>query len=149
VPSGAVDDIDARENIVWVYFDEYDEAVGFGAIGPAVFVYPDVDGADVEHLQIVYAGVDFHHRGRGYFKIILSDLLAEAHDRSPAPIVTLFVDSKNRYAREIYERDEFGFMRLPYLDEYDPVSGLTYLAMATLVRDAAETQPRVPRAKAR
>ena len=101
----------------------------------------DEAGQPIDHLQIVYLGVDARFRGKGYAREILIDLLAEAEDRSPAPIVSLFVDSENQKACEIYQKPEFGFVRWPHVDERDPDSGVLYLAMYARIREVEGPAP--------
>jgi ribosomal protein S18 acetylase RimI-like enzyme len=122
---------------VFIYFDEHDEPVGFGALGPMSYRFPTAQSPLMNHLQLVYAGVDLYQRGKGYFNEIIIDLLDEAEARSPATFVTLFVDEKNKTALDIYRKPKFGFKRIEYLDETDPETGVRYLAMYAMLVDEA------------
>jgi ribosomal protein S18 acetylase RimI-like enzyme len=134
-PGGALDDIAKNKTLVWLYRDD-GKVVGFGALAPEQFRFPQDDGPEVEHLQIVYLGVDERCRGRRYARAILSDLLAEANERCDAAIVSLFVHEKNHLAIKIYQN--YGFEFLSHVNEQD-ASGTVYLAMYTRIRE--ETEP--------
>lgn len=135
---GALDDIEKSRNLVWLYLtDDQESIVGFGALGPVEWRWPDADGEEVAHLQIVYAGIDRRFRGSrdadgSYARQIMEHLIDEARDRSEATFVSLFVHEQNTHASDFYQR--LGFEFEDRLNDPDQLTGAMYRAMYRFIR---------------
>ena len=93
-----------RPLIVWLYYDEKDNLVGFSSLGISKWQYPDPQGQRLSVQIIPFLGVARAHAGKGYAKQIVDHLELEAIARQDvSDLLTLFVHVANAAARHIYD----------------------------------------------
>lgn len=119
---------------VWLYANDAQEIVGFGALGETTWRWP-TNKDRPRRLSIIPAlGVDrrFHGQpagppGERFSSQILLDLVYEATRHTERdPVLGLFVHPQNTRAIRFYERAGF----VPFFRTYtDPQSGVVYRSM--------------------
>jgi GNAT superfamily N-acetyltransferase len=111
---GATDDVEIRNNPVWLYATDAGDLVGVASFGPASASYPKNSSPRLPATCITWLAVDRRHQRQGYGQRILEDVLAQAVAlRDQFPLVTLRVHTGNTAALEWYRRNGFATIGKP------------------------------------
>jgi len=137
--NGALRQVSRGRCLVWLYFTDEDDLVGYGSLGPHDWVWPDLNSPPRTTHHIPYMGVDARYQREPsdeppewrYSSQIIRHLLGQAireADENPSRerILGLYVHPANTRAIRFYER--VGFQ--PYEKRFrDPHTNIEYLAM--------------------
>jgi len=101
--------IEQRNTKVWLYFNEEENFVGYGSLGPTTWKYPGP--RDKQLLTCIpMLGVHSGYHRRGYGREILRDLRSKAEvAKQERPILGLCVHPENLAAIQLYTSEGFAF----------------------------------------
>lgn len=119
----------------WLYASEKHGLVGYAALAPAKWPYPDANSEGVKHLHILWFGIRRELQGEPrdaerqerYAWQMMRDLQAEVLKRGGDPCLSLYVHVDNKRAIRFYEN--FGFVRVPHKVHED--NGQKFIGMMT------------------
>jgi RimJ/RimL family protein N-acetyltransferase len=104
----AIEEVEDGKTLVWLYFDDDDQFVGYSSLSDTRWRTPPPKG-DFVPLQIIpYLAVATEHQGNRYSRAILGDTIAEALERRlTSETLGLFVHVENAAAIHVYSTTGF------------------------------------------